>query len=210
MAEPREGRTIWDFWAPRYEGLLAQRFSLGPSRRLVHARLEAAAPAATRVLDLGCGVGQFARELVERRAEATVLAVDAAPAMIARAEQDYAHPRITYRLGSVGDVTAADGPFDAVTCMHAFPYFPDPEATLAAVHRLLRPGGRVMLVMGNIDGPCDWLWLKVIGLTTTKASYPSTRRLTELLAGAGFNPDGVRSIEKWPIFPSVNLVEGLK
>ena len=44
-------KTIWDFWAPRYHRLWVQRVSLGPTRALIHARVEEAAVMQEEVRD---------------------------------------------------------------------------------------------------------------------------------------------------------------
>lgn len=202
-----QGRTIWDFWAPRYHRLWVQRFSLGPSRDLVHRVIDRVAPDARRILDVGCGIGQFARETVERRPDAFVVGVDPAPAMIERARTDFAHDRIRYLVGRVEDVPAGEG-FDVVTCQHAFPYMPDPVASLRAMHERLRPGGRVLLVNANAESARDALLLAFVKLTTTSATYWKVEEEREMMRAAGLEPGLVQPLPTPFYSATITLVEG--
>ncbi len=99
------------------------------------------------LLDVACGWGEF---LVNHAAGAgRVAGVDLAPAKV-----ELARKRLADRIedGTAEVVVAdaarlpwADGTFTAVTCMDAFPFFPDPQAVLAEFFRVLRPGGRVVV-----------------------------------------------------------------
>jgi len=201
--------TIWDYWAPRYHGLYVQKVSLGPSRRLVHARIEEAAPEARRFLDVGCGIGQFASELAAQRPNAEVVAVDPTPGMIERAQRDFSHPRVEYLRGSAHDVPRDDG-FDVITCMHAFPYVPDADSTAGHLRELLRTGGRLLLIQANTHNLWDRLILFFVSRTTTTAHYRSTAELLRIFEGAGLRPGLVRALPRPWFIPSIHLVEGLR
>lgn len=201
-------RTAWDFWAPRYEGLWAQRYSLGPTRRLILAHIGAVAPGASRFLDLGCGVGQLAAEIAAAHPRAEVLGCDPSADMIARATRDYAAPNLCYLHGDVFSVPRGDG-FDVITCTHAFPYAPDKPATLRAAAALLRPGGRLLIAQANTENLYDWSWLLVVRLTTTASRYHSAAGLHALMRDAGLTPGVVRPIEKPTWIPSIQMVEGI-
>ena len=202
-------RDVWDFWAPRYEGLWAQRYSLGPSRRLIHKHLDATVPHAERILDVGCGVGQLARELARARPGCELIGCDASPDMIARAQADYTAPNLAYHTGPVEVMERGSG-FDAIVCTHAFPYFPDKPASMAAMAALLRPGGRLLIIQANTENAYDWAWLLVVRLTTTPSRYLSAAGLHALMSEAGLTPGVVQSVDKPRWIPSIQLVEGIK
>ncbi|WP_049971700.1 class I SAM-dependent methyltransferase [Haladaptatus cibarius] len=91
---------------------------------------------ANRALDIACGAGHTAKALTEN-AE-TVFAADATPAMVETATEAFA------LLGIVADAERlpfADGSFDAVTCRIAAHHFPNPQAFVNEVARILAPGG---------------------------------------------------------------------
>ena len=100
--------------------------------------------AGARVLDLGCGEGYVARQLVERGA-ARVHGVDVSPEMIARARQGGdADGRLSYAVGSAADTAWADaGSTDLVVAVFLFNYLQisEMQAVMKQVYTALRPGG---------------------------------------------------------------------
>jgi SAM-dependent methyltransferase len=103
------------------------------------------------VLDLACGTGLASRALLAGGA-ARVVGVDSSAAMVERARGHGVPPGLAYvvddaqELGSLGDAG-----FDGVTCQLALMDIPDLDRTLAAVRRVLRPGGWFAFVIGH---PC--------------------------------------------------------
>jgi 2-polyprenyl-6-hydroxyphenyl methylase / 3-demethylubiquinone-9 3-methyltransferase len=106
----------------------------------------APATARARVLDVGCGGGILAESMA--RAGAHVLGIDLSQACL-----DVAHlhaldsgVELDYRAVSAEDL-ARERPadFDAVTCMELLEHVPDPEAMLASLAALVRPGGDVIV-----------------------------------------------------------------
>jgi SAM-dependent methyltransferase len=106
-----------------------------------------AAPAS--VLDLGCGTGSLAVLLAE--AGHRVRGLDASPAMLAaaRTKGAAAGMRLDLVLGDAADPPFAPGSADVVVCRHVLWALDDQAAVVQRWARLLRPGGRLLLVEGN-------------------------------------------------------------
>ena len=102
-----------------------------------------APPAA--VVDLACGTGSLSLLLAEQGYEVT--GVDRAPRMLERAEAK-AGDRAAFLLGDVSVPPLPDGSFDVVLARHVLFALPEPEAVVGRWIRLLRPGGRLVLVEG--------------------------------------------------------------
>lgn len=105
---------------------------------------------AERVLDIGCGTGSLAVRLKQEHPRAAVVGYDIDPAALAIAERKSraAQVSVTWRRGPADDPAFPDQSFDLVTSSlllhHLLPA--GKRAALAAVWRLLKPGGRLVLV----------------------------------------------------------------
>jgi arsenite methyltransferase len=101
------------------------------------------------VLDIGCGAGVdslVAAYLVEPGG--TVVGLDVTPAMIGKARAHQGRLGLTHVTFQVGDAEALPFPdhnFDAVISNGVFNLTLDKEKALREAHRVLKPGGRLML-----------------------------------------------------------------
>src|SRR5207248_10912066 len=112
-------------------------------RRLVREAL--AARSGERILDVGCGPGFYARELLDEIGPGgSIVAVDASPDMLALARpRCEGHGNVTFREGEATALPVDDGAFDAALCVQVMEYVPAVGRALQEMHRALRPGGRV-------------------------------------------------------------------
>jgi SAM-dependent methyltransferase len=112
---------------------------------------------ARRVLDVGCGTGTFACLLAARGVE--VVAVDPAGASLAVARAKPGADAVRWLHGEVVDVPRLDVDLATMTgnVAQVFVDYEDWAATLRAMHRLLRPAGR--LVFETRD-PAQQAWLE--------------------------------------------------
>ena len=102
-----------------------------------------------RILDVGCGTGSLAVLLAQAGHEVTGIDTSAQMLALARAKAATAGVRV-----DVARADAAAPPFppasvDVVLCRHVLWALPDRDAVLASWARLLRPGGRLVLVEGR-------------------------------------------------------------
>jgi ubiquinone/menaquinone biosynthesis C-methylase UbiE len=98
-----------------------------------------------RAIDIACGQGVLCRVLHDRGVRVT--GVDAAAELI-RAARERGPADIAYRVGDARELDAlpADG-FDAASCVLAIQNIHPIQPVFAAAARVLRPGGRLVVVM---------------------------------------------------------------
>lgn len=136
----------FDAAAPRWwdpDGEFRPLHDLNPARLdYIEAR---AGLAGRRVLDVGCGGGLLAEGMARRGARVT--GIDLAPGAleVARLHALESGIAVDYRLIAAESLAEAEpGAFDLVTCLEMLEHVPDPPAILAALARLVRPGGDVV------------------------------------------------------------------
>lgn len=101
-----------------------------------------------RVIDIGCGPGDFARATAARVGDTgEVVGRDPSPRMIAYATAHAKLPNCRFELGPAQTLDHPDASFDLVTCTFVMHHIPETqrEAALAHMYRVLRPGGRLLL-----------------------------------------------------------------
>jgi SAM-dependent methyltransferase len=108
------------------------------------------------VLDMGCGEGQYIREVAHRYPKATVVGLDQNPVAIQYASAAGGRPNLRFVIHDARDPLpsgiAPDGGFDVVVSWLVLLHLPDKAAALRQLAAALRPGGA--LVLGNVtDDP---------------------------------------------------------
>jgi len=109
-----------------------------------------------RVLDAGCGPGQYADWLVERGAE--VVAIDVTPRMVELAK-DRLGDRATVFQHDLNQplAFAEDASFDLVIAPLVLDYIADWVPVFSEFARVLKPGGQFVFSCGHPHGDYDWL-----------------------------------------------------
>ncbi len=188
-------QAMFDRVAPRYD-LANTIFSLGLDRswRRVAAAAAAPAPGAT-VVDVAAGTGALAFEL--RASGARVVALDFSQAMtVTGARRDraaFGGPALLWCNGDALRLPFADASVDAVTIAFGLRNLPDPHAGLAEFARVVRPGGR--LVVLEFSRP-TWPPLRALYLRYLVGAMPALARL--LTSDPGAYRYLAASIQAWP------------
>ncbi len=104
-------------------------------------------PAEARVLDLACGTGEFERLLLQENPDQFITGVDISEQMLVIAHQKLkSYPNVSLQIATASDLPFADSSFDTVVSANSFHYFDDPELALKEMKRVVRPGGRVVIL----------------------------------------------------------------
>ncbi|BBJ44875.1 hypothetical protein SSPO_075930 [Streptomyces antimycoticus] len=145
--------AVREAWAARLRGWLPER--------------------AGDVLDLGCGTGSLALLAAERGHRVT--GVDRSPRMVELARAKLGGTGATVLVGDAAEPPVGEGGFDVVLVRHLLWMLPDRQAVLRRWVRLLRPGGRLVLIEGR------WGDSDPVGLPAAELSAlvgPVTERLS--------------------------------
>jgi ArsR family transcriptional regulator len=160
---------------------------------------------AGRLLDIGTGTGRVLELLAPRISQG--LGVDASKAMLALARSRLARAGIGHcsvRLADMYRLPLAEASFDIAVMQMVLHYAEDPPAALAEAARVLRPGGRLVVVDLGEHESRDCLER----LAHRWAGF-SDERMQELLTGAGLVVGEMRPIDgplQVRIWPSVRTV----
>ncbi|HEX9410774.1 MAG TPA: class I SAM-dependent methyltransferase [Actinomycetota bacterium] len=120
-----------------------------------------------------------------------LIGLDLSPEMLALAETRAKEMGRTIGLteGDAQDLPFADGSFDTVVCTYALCSVPDDARAISEMHRVLKPGGRLILVdhIRSSVLPILWVqWLYEFIPRRTKGEY-ATRRPSVHVTAADFN-----------------------
>jgi ubiquinone/menaquinone biosynthesis C-methylase UbiE len=145
-------RNSYDTVAVSYAGMLREALAGEPFQRGILAlfaelvRARGAGP----VADIGCGPGRLTGYL--RTIGLDAFGIDLSPAMIDVARQD--HPGLRFEVGSMTDLDLGDQSLDGLLAWFSLIHVPDDEVptVLTEFHRVLRPGGPLLLGFHEGDG----------------------------------------------------------
>lgn len=135
-----------------------------------------------RVLDVGCGTGYLLGILAPRYPDAErLIGIDAAPRMVSVATSLAHDSRLSFSLGVAEELGFPDDNFDLIVSTTSFDHWSDQHAGLVECTRVLRPGGRLVLV----DQFSNWLLPTLV--TSRRGKARTKRRAERLLLKAGFH-----------------------
>jgi ubiquinone/menaquinone biosynthesis C-methylase UbiE len=101
-----------------------------------------------QVLDIACGTSIVARHVAQQIGNSgSITGIDLNEGMLemARAQAAKMGAKVEWRQGDAGELPFDDTSFDAVLCQQGLQFFPDKAAVLREMHRVLMPGGRLVV-----------------------------------------------------------------
>src|SRR6266508_4550862 len=144
-------RRYWDKHAPKYDKQVAsfERWFLGDGRQWVCSQ------AIGGVLEVAIGTG---RNLPFYPEDIRLTGIDFSPAMLelARRQADQLGRKVDLRLGDAQALELPDASFDTVVCTLSLCAIPDERRAVAEMARVLRPGGRLLL-LDHVAGAPRWV-----------------------------------------------------
>lgn len=142
----------WHAWIPR----MREWYAPATDFMLDLARIEVG----SRVLDIAAGDCDQSMAAVRRVGpQGYVLAVDVADGLLeigAQSARAAGFQNIETRVMDGGNLDLPDDSFDAVICRFALMFLPDPVSGLRGMKRVLKPNGRVSVVVYGVNGSPDF------------------------------------------------------
>lgn len=140
-----------------------------------------------RVLDAGCGSGRLIPVVCDQIGpDGSLVELDFAAAMLEIGKGKTNSGNVTFVLGNAHSLPLPDMNFDKVIALALLPHLDDKAGTLAEFHRVLKPGGLLVLAhqmgreaLNRLHGQS--------GEAVSRDMLPESRFLTDLLAAAGFS-----------------------
>lgn len=184
---PEAVAAMFDETAGRYDAMNSV-LSLGQSHLWRYQMTKAVAPKpGEQILDVAAGTGTSAAPM--QRKGAVVTCLDLSAGMIAEGKRR--HPELEFVQGSAEQLPFADASFDAVTISFGLRNVQHPEVALAEFHRVLVPGGRLVV--------CEFSQPPVEAVNKAYGLYSKT--VMPVVSKLASNPESydylTESIEGW-------------
>lgn len=187
-------------WAAPVFHWSANRWS-GADIRVMASWLRPAVAPGGSVLDVGGGTGVLATRLASALgARATVL--DPTPEMLRYVRET---DRVSAVLGEAQAMPFAENTFDALVVTDALHHMRDQAAAFAEFARVVRPGGLVLILDHDREGPGTWFAAFGERLLGEPASFLTPAELVELAAKHGIAGDATR--QKGPSYRFLGTVQ---
>lgn len=130
-----------------------------------------------QVLDVGCGLGTDLSRFAASGSQVT--GIDIAPRAVELAKTNFEQRGLTghFEVMDGQAMTFADNSFDFVYCHTVLHFTPDPAAMVQQIHRVLKPGGRALLMSINRH---SWLYFmhRVAGMKIDYMDAPVFHKLS--------------------------------
>jgi ubiquinone/menaquinone biosynthesis C-methylase UbiE len=196
--------TVADTYDTHYDHHRGRKYHTRLSGHLLEAL-----PKGGHLLDIGCGTGLFVEKYIKNGGSATGL--DISTGMVAKAR--HRCTTCDFVVGTGEKLPFADNTFDAISSVLVFSYVKDPDAMLAEVFRVLRPGGQVALCtlgkklitrgIPSLYKLGEKIKIKHVVMKDFGEHYYDENEMSTLFNGAGFSEINV----KWCSFAHIDMVD---
>lgn len=216
LSTETQSRDAYEGWHRSVESDTADAGS--PWHELVVRQITPARFAQSRVLEIGCGRGEFIRRLIDTLgAPRLLVAADFAGSAVRFGRRRMRHGSdscVHWTVASIQDIPVVDRTFDLVISCETIEHVVDPVKAMREIHRVLRPGGTLLLTTPNYLGPMGLyrVYLRAVGRRYTEGGQPichftSLPRTVSWLHRAGLRVRRVDASGHYVLLPGRRPVE---
>lgn len=154
------------------------------------------------VLDVGCALGDWSRSIAESK-QCRVLGIDLLDTSIEIAKKFNQVDGVEFRAGDIFDMHFADDTFDCVVFLETIEHVYEPARFLREFHRILKPGGFLVLSTPNATSYHNLL-RQLFLMTTRKRQRRAVERIATEPRGTGTQRDHIYNWDFETLFRLVN------
>ena len=199
-----EQREFWSTVAQKYDQVVD--LQIGPlTRSMVRERIGKEGRLG-KLVEFGCGTGFYTQVLVGKAD--TVIATDISPGMLALAQERIRAANVTFQMEDCQETSFSAEAFDTAFISLVI-HFIEPAKTLAEMHRILKPGGALLIsnldpgALNGVDRIRCLTRIVYHGLTGYRIKPPkrfgrnvmTEKQLCDLLAKSGFKVISTETIK---------------
>ena len=147
------------------------------------------------VVDVGAGTGRLTSHLSNLvGSQGRVVALDIAERMLSEAKWSMQHNHTVFVCSDICTLTLKSDCFDKVICFSVFPHILDPQSALQEIYRVLRPGGKLLILHTQSSQRLNAFHASLNGVVNRDLLLPVEK--VELLAiQAGFHSQSLSESE---------------
>jgi SAM-dependent methyltransferase len=142
------------------------------------------------ILDVGCGGGRTIAKLAALAPEGKVYGIDYSAESVAASRREnasaIAEGRVEIEQAPVSHLPFPDDRFDLVTAVETQYYWPHPVEDMREIRRVVKPGGRVLLILETYKGGRFGL-VKGAVMKVLMSKHLTLEQHREIFAAAGFS-----------------------
>ncbi len=147
------------------------------------------------VLDIGAGTGRMTKHLIGLVGDnGRIVAEDIAEAMLLEGKRRLGNHTHHWLCDDVKALAIKDETFDKVLCFSAFPHFTHPKKALAEMHRVLRHGGKLLILHTASSLQLNAFHASLDGIVCHDR-LPAAETMIPMLRQTGFRPERIQEKE---------------
>lgn len=111
-----------------------------------------------KILEVGCGVGDFALYLAEQQGDVTAVDFSDKAIELAKKKCEFQKKNVNFQIADAQALPFADNSFDVIFSCECLEHIPVPQFALTEMQRVLKPSGRLILTTENYSNAMLLYW----------------------------------------------------